>query len=84
VAAQVPGLRVKLASPASAGTLFVLTLVAAAVSLPLAVSARQGASNGVIFHTAVVLLALMLGGVGLVVARNQPGNPMGWLMQGPG
>ena len=82
--ARVPGLRVKLASPASAGTLFVLTLAAAAASLPLAVLARQGASNSVIFYTAVVLLALVLGGVGLVVARNQPGNPMGWLMQGSG
>lgn len=80
--AHVLGHRVKLASPGS--LVFVLTLAAAVVSVPLAVAARQGASNGVIFYAAVVLLALVLGGVGLVVARNQLGNPMGWLMQGSG
>jgi hypothetical protein len=32
----------------------------------------------------VALLALVLGSVGLVVARHQPGNPMGWLVLGSG
>jgi hypothetical protein len=79
-----PGFRAKLASAASAGVVFVLTLAAAAASLPLAVLAGQAAGNVLIFHAAVALLALVLGGVGLVVARHQRGNPMGWLLLGSG
>jgi hypothetical protein len=78
------GLRARLASPASAGVVFLLTLAAAAASLPLAVLARQAAGNVLIFDAAVALLAVVLGGVGLVVARHQPGNPMGWLLLGSG
>ena len=84
VAADVPGFRVRLASPASAGIVFVVTLAAVAASLPLAALARQTAGNVLIFHAAVALLALVLGGVGLVVARHEPGNPMGWLLLGSG
>ncbi len=84
VSADVPGFRVKLASPASAGIVFVLTLAAAAASVPLAALARQAAGNVLIFRAAVALLAVVLAGVGLVVARHQRGNPMGWLMLGSG
>jgi hypothetical protein len=79
VSADVPGFRAKLAS-AGAGIVFVLTLAAGAASLPLAVLARQAAGSTLVFHAAVVLLAVVLGGVGLVVARQQPRNPMGWLL----
>jgi hypothetical protein len=61
----------------------VFTLAAAVASLPLAVLARQ-AGNVVIFRAAVALLAVVLGGVGLVVARHQRDNPMGWLLLGSG
>ena len=84
VSADVPGLRARLASPASAGVVFVFTVVASAASLPLAVLARQAAGNVVIFRAGVALLALVLGSVGLVVARHQPRNPMGWLLLGSG
>ena len=84
MSADVPGFRARLAAPASAGIVFVLTLAAGAAALPLAVLARQAAGNVLIFHAAVALLALVLGGVGLVVARHQPGNPMGWLLLGSG
>jgi hypothetical protein len=84
VSANVPGFRARLASPASAGIVFVVTLAAAAASLPLAVLARQGTGNVVIFRAAVALVAVVLGGVGLVVARHQRGNPMGWLLLGSG
>ena len=84
MSADVPGFRARLATPASAGIVFVLTLAAGAAALPLAVLARQAAGNVLIFHAAVALLALVLGGVGLVVARHQPGNPMGWLLLGSG
>ena len=78
------GFRPKLASPASAGVLFVLTLAADVACVPLAVLARQAAGSNLIFLAAVVLLALVLGGVGVVVARHQPANPVGWLLLGSG
>jgi hypothetical protein len=84
VSADMPGFRARLASPASAGIVFVFTLAAGAASLPLAILARQAAGSDLIFHAAVVLLALVLGGVGFVVARHQPRNPMGWLLLGSG
>ena len=84
MSADVPGFRVRLASPASAGIVFVFTLAAAAASLPLAALARQAAGSALVFHAVVALLALVLGGVGFVVARHQPGNPMGWLLLGSG
>jgi hypothetical protein len=84
VSADVSGFRAKLASAVSAGIVFVVTLAAAAASLPLAALARQAAGNVLIFHAAVALLVLVLGGVGFVVARNQSGNPMGWLLLGSG
>jgi len=83
VSADVPGFRARLAS-VSAGVVFVFTLAAAVASLPLAALARQAAGNVLIFHAAVALLAVVLGGVGFVVARNQWGNPMGWLLLGSG
>ena len=64
MSADVPGLRARLGSPASAGVVFVFTVVAAAASLPLAVLARQAAGNVVIFRAGVALLALVLGSVG--------------------
>ncbi len=84
VSADLPGFRARLSSPASAGIGFVFTLAAAAASLPLAALARQSAGNALIFRAAVALLAVVLGGVGLVVARHQRGNPMGWLLLGSG
>jgi len=61
-----------------------LIVTAGAASLPLALLARQAAGSDLIFHVAVTLLTLVLGGVGFVVARHQPGNPMGWLLLGSG
>ncbi len=84
MSAELPGFRARLASPASAGIVFVLTLAAAAASLPLAALARQAAGNVLIFRAAVALLAVVLGGDGLVVARHQRGNPEGWLLLGSG
>ena len=75
---NVPGPRVRLASPAGgAAVLFVLTMATAVASVPLAVLARQAAGSSLIYHAAVTLLNLVLGGVGVVVAWHQPRNPMG-------
>ena len=53
-------------------------------SVPLAVLARQAAGSSLIYHAAVTLLTLVLGGVGVAVAWHQPRNPTGWLLLGSG
>ena len=52
--------------------------------MPLAVLARQATGSSLIYHAAVTLLALVLGGVGVVAAWHQPLNPVGWLLLGSG
>ena len=84
MSADVPDSQAKLAGSAGAGIALMLIVAAGAASLPLAALARQDAGSDLIFHVAVTLLALVLGGVGFVVARHQPGNPMGWLLLGSG
>ena len=84
MSADLPDSRAKLAWSAGPGIALVLIVAAGAASLPLAALARQAAGSDLIFHVAVTLLALVLGGVGFVVARHQPHNPMGWLLLGSG
>jgi hypothetical protein len=69
VSADVPDSQAKLAWSAGAGIALMLIVAAGAASLPLAELARQDAGSDLIFHVAVTLLALVLGGVGFVVAR---------------
>jgi hypothetical protein len=52
-----------------------MVLLAAAV-IPLNVLARQN----VLANTALLAISLPMGAVGLIVARRQPGNPIGWLL----
>jgi hypothetical protein len=84
VSVNAPGPLVRLASSAGAGVLFAVTVAAGVASVPLAVLARQAAGSSLIYHAAVTLLTLVLGGVGAVVAWHQPRNPMGWLLLGSG
>ena len=73
------GRRFRPASPRTAVVLGALTLVLAVVYVPLAYPARD-VSDGW-----VVLLALLAFAVpGVVVARRQPGNPIGWILIGLG
>ena len=73
------GRRFRLASPRTAVVLGVLTFVLAVVYVPLAYPARD-VSDGW-----TVLLALLAFAVpGVVVARRQPGNPIGWILIGLG
>ena len=84
MSANVPDPRLRLATPANAGVLFVLTMTVGVASVPLAVLARQAAGSSLIYHAAVTLLTLVLGGVGVAVAWHQPRNPVGWLLLGSG
>ena len=52
-----------------------MVLLAAAV-IPLTVLARQN----VLANAALLAISLPMGAVGLIVARRQPGNPIGWLL----
>src|ERR1700690_1414394 len=71
------GRGLRLASPTTALAVGVLTLLLALASVPLAVLAHQfsGSNTG-----APAVFALMFTFVGVVIARRQPRNPIGWLL----
>jgi hypothetical protein len=71
--------RFRLASPVTAIVLGVLTLALTALYVPLAWPARDFADG---WQVLLGLLAFALPGV--VVARRQPGNPIGWILIGLG
>jgi hypothetical protein len=79
VAAKVSGRRFALAAPARAGILGALAVVLLVASLPL-----SGLSHQLTFSdtSGGVGIVLLFGGVGVVVARRQPGNLVGWLLIG--
>jgi hypothetical protein len=71
------GRRFRLASPVTAAALAVLAVLLAGASVPLYALTHQNVlANG----GENIALAVAFGLVGLVVARRQPGNPIGWLM----
>ena len=69
------GRRSRMAAPAvAAWSLGVLIVLFCAALVPLAVAAREAESD-----IAVVFFMMSLALVGIVVARRQPGNPLGWM-----
>jgi len=58
----------------AAWSLGVLIVLFCAALVPLAVAAREAESD-----IAVVIITMSLALVGIVVARRQPGNPLGWM-----
>jgi hypothetical protein len=69
------GRRSRMAAPAAAAwSLGVLIVLFCAALVPLAVAAREAES-----YIAVVIIMMSLALVGIVVARRQPGNPLGWM-----
>ena len=69
------GRRSRMAAPAvAAWSLGVLIVLFCAALVPLAVAAREAESD-----IAVVIFMMSLALVGIVVARRQPGNPLGWM-----
>ena len=65
-----------LASPGTATALLVLVVLLAAALIPLTGLARQN----VLASAALLAISLPMCAVGLIVARRQPGNPIGWLL----
>ncbi len=73
------GRRSRVTAPAvAAWSLVVVTIVLAAVDTPLGIATRwAGSGFGENLAVFIVLLPVVL--VGFVVARRQPGNPLGWM-----
>jgi hypothetical protein len=76
VTAGVAGRRLRLASPATAAALAVAVVLLAAALVPLSLLARQNVLSDVGSNAVFLPMAA----AGLVVARRQPGNPIGWLL----
>jgi hypothetical protein len=75
VTAGTAGRRSRMAVPAvAAWSLGVLIILFCAALVPLAFAVREAESDIVI-----VIIVMSLAAVGLVVARRQPGNPLGWM-----
>ena len=74
--AGVAGRRLRLAFPATAAALAVVVVLLAAALVPLSLLARQNVLSNVGSNAVFLPMAA----VGLVVARRQPGNPIGWLL----
>jgi hypothetical protein len=75
VSAGTAGHRTRMTAPAvAAWSLGVLIIVFIVALVPLAFAAREAESN-----IAGLVIVLALAAVGFVVARRQPGNPLGWM-----
>ena len=77
VTTQLTARRVRLASPVTAAVLAALAVLLAGASVLLYALTHQNVlANG----GQNIVLAVIFGSVGLVIARRQPRNPIGWLM----
>ncbi len=74
-----------MSSPTVAAGLGLLVVVSTAAWVPLAWLSHDGIAGGFIgFAGAQALVTLTYAGVGVVVARREPRNPIGWLLIGVG
>jgi hypothetical protein len=69
--------RFRLASPVTATLLGVLTVIMTAAGIALSILDHQGSILG---SGGIVPVALVYAAVGVIVARRQPGNPIGWIL----
>jgi hypothetical protein len=74
--AQMTGRSFWLASPGTATVLAVLVLVLAAAVIPLSALAHQSVRA----NAAQLVIGLPIVAAGFIIARRQPGNPIGWLL----
>ncbi len=74
---QVTGRRLRLASPAMATVLAVLALILMAAVLVLTALVGQ---LSVLGDGPLVPIVVVYAAVGFVVARREPGNPIGWIL----
>jgi hypothetical protein len=71
--------RFRLASPVTATVMAILVLILMAVALLLNALVHQLSILG---SGPIVPVVVVYAGVGFIVARRQPGNPIGWLLMG--
>ena len=71
--------RFRLASPVTATLLGVLTVIMTAAGIALSILDRQ---LSVLGSGPIVPIVVVYAAVGFVVARRQPGNPIGWILSG--
>jgi hypothetical protein len=69
--------RIRLATPALATALFVVVIALMALAIPLDRATRHVSTGG---DLSAVVVGLPFALVGLVVARRQPGNGVGWIL----
>ena len=74
--------RLPLASPATAAVVGVVALVAPFGAIPLAILIHQTSFQASSSIATYLVFGLAFAAVGLVVARREPGNPVGWLLLG--
>jgi hypothetical protein len=79
VAGNVTGRRFRLVSPATANVLAILGAALLIAAVPLTVVNRTLADPR---GGAIIPVIIASGAVGLVVARRQPRNPVGWILLG--
>src|SRR5579872_2932363 len=76
--------RVRLASPRAAALLGVVSLLLVCAAIPLDLASpgtlSVNGSSDFVSDAAGVVFVLSFAAVGVVVARRQPQNPMGWLL----
>lgn len=80
--ADVPEGRFRLASPATANVLAILVVALFIAALPLAAVTGNLTVSSAGANIATIPVFLAYGAVGVVVARRQPRNPMGWILLG--
>jgi hypothetical protein len=69
----------RLASPATATVLGVLAVILLAAAIALSIPVHQGS---ILSTGPVVPIVVIYAGVGFIVARRQPRNPIGWILIG--
>ena len=83
IGAERPGApRLRLWSPTTATIVGIATIVASCATIPLGILIHQASISDTSSTVTYLVLNTAFAGVGLIVARREPGNPIGWLLLG--